>query len=58
MGQTLFMLTNILNTDEEIDEKFFNDIESRLGLSYELYHNNETQSTSVREGYFWKESEK
>ena len=48
----------LLSTDEEIDEKFFNDIESRLGLSYELYHNNETQSTSVREGYFWKESEK
>ncbi|MDF1659337.1 MAG: DNA sulfur modification protein DndD [Verrucomicrobiales bacterium] len=43
----------LLSTDEEIDETNLERLRPFVTRSYELYHDEELHSTSVREGYFW-----
>lgn len=44
----------ILSTDEEIDDKYYPKIKSRVSRSYELSYSDEEQSSVIREGYFFK----
>lgn len=44
----------ILSTDEEIDEKYYPKIKSRVSRSYELSYCDDAQSTVIKEGYFFK----
>ncbi|MYS87884.1 DNA sulfur modification protein DndD [Embleya scabrispora] len=47
----------LLSTDEEIDERLFHKLESSIARSYTLTHDNETFTTSVRQGYLWPTGE-
>lgn len=44
----------ILSTDEEITPSSFEKLKRRVGKSYELYYSDETASTEIRDGYFFK----
>lgn len=43
----------LLSTDKEIDEHYFEELRPHVGRSYLLDFDNQTATTSVREGYFW-----
>ena len=43
----------ILSTDEEIDDKYFPKIKSRVSRSYELIYCDERQSSVINKGYFF-----
>jgi DNA sulfur modification protein DndD len=43
----------LLSTDKEIDEHYFEELRPHVGRSYLLDFDNNTSTTSVREGYFW-----
>ncbi|MGC0423355.1 DNA sulfur modification protein DndD [Embleya sp. AB8] len=47
----------LLSTDEEIDERLFHKLESSIARTYTLTHDNETLTTSVRQGYLWPTGE-
>jgi len=47
----------LLSTDEEINENHLEQLKSRIGRSYYLAYNHDEQTTTVKEGYFMKESE-
>ena len=44
--------TVILSTDSEIDKQYYNILEPFIGKEYYLDYNDETQSTTVRQGFF------
>ncbi|MCV6620124.1 MAG: DNA sulfur modification protein DndD [Cellvibrionaceae bacterium] len=44
----------ILSTDTEIDEAFFQGMEEHIAHAYEICFDGASRSSSVREGYFWK----
>jgi len=43
----------ILSTDEEINKPYLDKLRKRVGASYELFYSDETESTEIREGYFF-----
>ena len=43
----------ILSTDEEINKPYLDKLKNRVGTSYELFYSDETESTEIREGYFF-----
>lgn len=43
----------LLSTDEEIDQRFQQSLESHISRSYLLEFNDRDQVTTVRDGYFW-----
>lgn len=43
----------LLSTDTEVDEDFFNAIESDVSHAYEIEFDQATRSSSLNEGYFW-----
>jgi len=47
----------LLSTDEEINENHLEQLKSRIGRSYYLDYNHDNQTTTIKEGYFTKESE-
>jgi len=47
----------LLSTDEEINENHLEQLKSRIGRSYYLDYDHEEQTTTIKEGYFTKESE-
>lgn len=47
----------ILSTDTEIDESLYKQLEPSIDTSYQLTYNEDTSSTQVEEGYFWKNKE-
>lgn len=44
----------VLSTDTEVDERFYEDLAPHLSHSYHLQFNEETGSTRVEGGYFWR----
>jgi len=42
----------LLSTDEEIDERYYKKLKSRLGRTYRLEFDERERATTVREGYF------
>ena len=50
----------ILSTDTEIDEKYFNCADFKYGIShaYEIKFDGVTQSSKLKEGYFWEQKSK
>lgn len=44
----------ILSTDTEIDEAFFQGMEEHIAHAYEICFDGASRSSSVKEGYFWK----
>jgi DNA sulfur modification protein DndD len=44
----------ILSTDEEIDDKYYPQIKSRVSHSYELSYCDKKQSSVIKKGYFFK----
>lgn len=50
----------ILSTDTEIDEKYFNyaDFKYAISHAYEIQFDGATQSSKLKEGYFWKQQTK
>ena len=50
----------ILSTDTEIDEKYFNCADFKYGIShaYEIQFDGVTQSSKLKEGYFWEQKSK
>lgn len=44
----------ILSTDEEINKGYFEKLKRQVGLSYELRYSEETNSTEVEQGYFFR----
>ncbi|CEO42022.1 DNA sulfur modification protein DndD [Photobacterium kishitanii] len=50
----------ILSTDTEIDEKYFNCADFKYGIShaYEIKFDGATQSSKLKEGYFWEQKSK
>ena len=44
----------ILSTDEEIDDKYYPQIKSRVSHSYELSYCDKKQSSVINKGYFFK----
>lgn len=44
----------LLSTDEEIDEKFNQSLESSITHRYLLEFDDKARSTSIKSGYFWK----
>lgn len=46
----------ILSTDTEIDQAFFQELKPYLAHTYSLEYDSNTGSSSVQEGYFWKEA--
>lgn len=47
----------ILSTDTEVDSKFYQLLSKYISHSYRLVYDPETESTSEREGYFWRQEE-
>ena len=47
----------ILSTDTEIDNKFYRLLSGDISHAYRLIYDPLTESTSVREGYFWQQKE-
>lgn len=43
----------LLSTDEEIDEKYYPKLKSRVGHSYTLEFDDKLDSTQIKPGYFW-----
>ena len=43
----------LLSTDEEIDEKYYPKLKSRVGHSYVLEFDDKLDSTQIKPGYFW-----
>ena len=43
----------LLSTDEEINEKYYELLQPRIGRSYRLEFDDARDSTTVRPGYFW-----
>jgi len=43
----------LLSTDEEINKRYYQDIKKWVGRSYCLEHNDDTEATTVKPGYFW-----
>ena len=43
----------LLSTDEEIDEKYYPKLKSRVGHSYMLEFDDKLDSTQIKPGYFW-----
>ena len=43
----------LLSTDEEIDEKYYPKLKSRVGNSYTLEFDDKLDSTQIKLGYFW-----
>ena len=43
----------LLSTDEEIDEKYYPKLKSRVGHSYTLEFDDKLDSTQIKLGYFW-----
>ena len=43
----------ILSTDEEINQSYLDRIKKHIGRSCELYYSDETESTEIRDGYFF-----
>ncbi|MEC6909205.1 DNA sulfur modification protein DndD [Photobacterium piscicola] len=50
----------ILSTDTEIDEKYFNcaDFKYSISHAYEIKFDGTTQSSKLKEGYFWEQKSK
>lgn len=49
----------ILSTDTEIDENYFFDyLKNDISHSYQIHFNNESYSSEITNGYFWKELNK
>ncbi|MEZ8184332.1 DNA sulfur modification protein DndD [Shewanella sp. 5S214] len=46
----------ILSTDTEVDAGFFDALESSIHHSYQIIFNTVTQSSSIENGYFWKDT--
>ena len=44
----------VLSTDTEVDQRFYEDLAPHLSHSYHLQFDEETGSTKVEEGYFWR----
>jgi DNA sulfur modification protein DndD len=44
----------IFSTDTEIDEKYFEELQSYVSRAYLLAHDNQRGRTNAIEGYFWK----
>jgi DNA sulfur modification protein DndD len=47
----------LLSTDEEINENHLQQLKPQIGRSYYLDYDQKTRTTTVKEGYFTKESE-
>lgn len=43
----------LLSTDEEIDEKYYEQLKPHVGRTYHLEFNDATGATHVKQGYFW-----
>ncbi|MCC6781770.1 MAG: DNA sulfur modification protein DndD [Planctomycetes bacterium] len=43
----------LLSTDEEIDAEFYAQLEPFIGRSYRLEFDDRSQTTTIRDGYFW-----
>jgi DNA sulfur modification protein DndD len=48
----------ILSTDTEVDEKFYKDLDPFVKASYEIKYKDGNNSSTVTEGYFWKQKSK
>ncbi|WP_217525506.1 DNA sulfur modification protein DndD [Vibrio metschnikovii] len=48
----------ILSTDTEIDRNYTNLIQDDIARTYEIYFDGKTKSSTVKEGYFWREANK
>lgn len=48
----------ILSTDTEIDEKYINLIRDDIAQTYEIHFNDKTKSSTIKDGYFWKDAAK
>lgn len=46
----------ILSTDTEIDQTYFRELKPHLARTYRLEYDSTMGSSSVQEGYFWKEA--
>jgi len=44
----------ILSTDTEVDEEFYEDLSSNISHAYKLDFDSNQNSTTAKEGYFWK----
>ena len=47
----------ILSTDEEIHAKYYDLLKPSIAREYTLDHNLQSRTTSIQEGYAFKESE-
>lgn len=45
----------LLSTDTEVDESFYQAIEHKVSHAFEIEFNQQTSSSTLREGYFWAE---
>jgi len=45
----------ILSTDTEVDEQFYNDLNSFVKTAYEIKYKDGNNSSTVTEGYFWNQ---
>ena len=48
----------ILSTDTEIDRNYTNLIQDDIARTYEICFDGKTQSSTIKEGYFWREANK
>lgn len=48
----------ILSTDTEIDKNYTNLIQDDIARTYEICFDGKTQSSTIKEGYFWREANK
>ncbi|MEH6625619.1 MAG: DNA sulfur modification protein DndD, partial [Motiliproteus sp.] len=48
----------ILSTDTEVDEHFFTSLQPQISHAYEICYDSGHRCSSLREGYFWKQSMK
>ncbi|MBF4244093.1 DNA sulfur modification protein DndD [Vibrio anguillarum] len=48
----------ILSTDTEIDKNYTRLIQDDIARTYEICFDGKTQSSTIKEGYFWKEANK